>query len=64
MSKVCEICGKGKMACKKVATHSQWVTRRTNKKAEVNLQTVTITVNGQEKQVKACTKCIKTLNKK
>ena len=28
------------------------------------LQTVTITVNGQEKQVKACTKCIKTMNKK
>ena len=64
MSRVCEICGKGKMPCKKVATHSQWVTRRTNKQAEVNLQTATVMVDGKEKRVKACTKCIKTINKK
>ena len=63
MSRVCEICGRGKMDCKKVATHSQWVTRRTNKKAEVNLQVAVLTVDGKEKRVKACTKCIKTAKK-
>lgn len=60
MSKVCEICGKGKMPGNKVS-HSN---RKSNRQYEVNLQTVTITVDGKEKQVKACTKCIKTLNKK
>lgn len=59
MSRVCEICGKGKMDCKKVATNSQWVTRRSNKKAEVNLQETVI----DGKRVKACTKCIKTSRK-
>lgn len=60
MSKVCEICGRGKMSCKKLTTKSQWVTRRTNHQCELNLQTVE--VDG--KKVRACTKCIKTLNKK
>ncbi|MBR5012494.1 MAG: 50S ribosomal protein L28 [Clostridia bacterium] len=60
MSKVCEICGKGKMPGNKVS-HSN---RKSNRQYEVNLQTVTITVDGQQKQVKACTKCIKTMNKK
>lgn len=60
MSKICEICGKGKMPGNKVS-HSN---RKSNRQYEVNLQTVTITVDGQPKQVKACTKCIKTMNKK
>lgn len=60
MSKVCEICGKGKMHGHKVS-HSN---RKSNRQYEANLQTVTLTVDGQQKQVKACTKCIKTLNKK
>ena len=60
MSRVCEICGKGKMAGNKVS-HSN---RKSNRTYEVNLQEKTIVVDGKEKKVKACTKCLKTLNKK
>lgn len=60
MSRVCEICGKGKMKGHTVS-HSN---RKANRQYEANLQTVTMTVDGKEKKVKACTKCIKTLNKK
>ena len=59
MSKVCEICGKGKMGGHKVS-HSN---RKSNRTYEVNLQETVITVDGKEKRVKACTKCIKTSKK-
>lgn len=59
MSRVCEVCGKGKMAGKKVS-HSN---KKANKKWDVNIQTATIPVEGKEKKVKACTKCIKTSKK-
>ena len=59
MSRVCEICGKGKMSGHNVS-HSN---RKSNRTYEVNLQKTTITVDGQEKTVKACTKCIKTAKK-
>jgi len=60
MSRVCEICGKSRMAGKKVS-HAN---NKSNRSYEVNLQEKTIVVDGKEKKVKACTKCIKTLNKK
>ena len=60
MSRVCEICGKSKMAGNKVS-HSN---RKSNRHYEANLQTTVLTVDGKEKRVKACAKCIKTLNKK
>lgn len=59
MSKVCEICGRGKMAGKTVS-HSN---RKANRTYELNLQKATIEVDGQEKVVRACTKCIKTSKK-
>ena len=59
MSRVCEICGKGKMAGNTVS-HSN---RKANRKYEANLQKTTIVVDGKEKTVKACTKCIKTAKK-
>ncbi|MDD4110990.1 MAG: 50S ribosomal protein L28 [Clostridia bacterium] len=59
MSKVCEVCGKGKMAGYKVS-HSN---KKSNKKWDANLQTTTMVVDGKEKKVKACTKCIKTSKK-
>lgn len=59
MSRVCEICGKGKMSGHNVS-HSN---RKSNRTYEVNLQKTTITVDGKEKTVKACTKCIKSAKK-
>ena len=59
MSKVCEVCGKGKMAGNTVS-HSN---RKAPRKYDANLQTTEITVDGKPKKVKACTKCIKTAKK-
>ena len=59
MSKVCEICGKSKMAGCNVS-HSN---RKSNKQYQANLQTTTIVVDGKEQKVTACTKCIKTSKK-
>ncbi len=55
MSRVCEICGKGKMTGYTVS-HAN---NRAPKKYDANLQVTEI--NG--KKVKACTKCIKTAKK-
>jgi large subunit ribosomal protein L28 len=55
MSKVCEVCGKGKMAGHKVS-HSN---RKANKVWDANLQSTTLVVDGKETRVRACTKCIK-----
>jgi len=55
MSRVCDICGKGKMAGKTVS-HAN---NKANKKFEVNLQETVI----DGKKVTACTKCIKTARK-
>lgn len=59
MSRVCEVCGRGKMAGKNVS-HSN---RKSNRTYEINLQKTVMEVNGQEKSVRACTKCIKTAKK-
>lgn len=59
MGKICEVCGKGKMAGNKVS-HSN---KKSNKKWDVNLQSTTITIDDKEKKVKACTKCMKTAKK-
>lgn len=37
--------------------------RKSNRRFEVNLQETVLTIDGKEKKVKACTKCIKTLKK-
>jgi len=59
MSRVCDICGKGQMdGC--TVSHAN---NKANKKYKVNLQTTTMTVDGKEQKVKACTKCIKTARK-
>ena len=55
MSRVCEVCGKGKMAGNTVS-HSN---RKAPRKYDANLQTTEI----DGKKVKACTKCIKTAKK-
>ncbi len=59
MSRVCDICGKNQMdGC--TVSHAN---NKANKKYKVNLQTTTMTVDGKEVKVKACTKCIKTARK-
>lgn len=59
MSKVCEVCGRGKMTGHKVS-HSN---RKANRTWDLNLQQATLEVDGKEKRVKVCTKCIKTAKK-
>ncbi|MBQ8845008.1 MAG: 50S ribosomal protein L28 [Clostridia bacterium] len=55
MSRVCEICGKGKMDGKTVS-HAN---NKAPRKYEVNLQETII----DGKRVRACTKCIKNAKK-
>ncbi len=55
MSRVCEVCGKGKMDGKTVSHANNKAPRKYN----VNLQTTEI----DGKKVRACTKCIKTAKK-
>lgn len=59
MSRVCEICGKGRQSGKQVSFSE----RKSNKTFEVNLQKTTIEVDGKPATVKACTKCIKKAKK-
>jgi len=59
MSKVCEVCGRGKMTGKQVSFSN----KKYNRTYELNLQKTTIEVDGKEKTVKACTKCIRTAKK-
>ena len=59
MSRVCEVCGRGKMTGKQVSFSN----KKYNRTYELNLQKTTIEVDGQPKTVKACTKCIKTAKK-
>jgi len=56
MSRVCSICGKGKMGGHLVS-HSN---RKTNRAWNANVQKVKIEVNGTEKAQYVCTKCMKT----
>jgi len=55
----CEICGKGRASGSNVS-HSA---RHTKRIFAVNLQKATITVDGITRQVRACTRCLRTLNK-
>ncbi len=60
MSKICDNCGKTKMAGNQVHRQSQWVQRRTSTPKNVNLQSVTVTdENGNTCKKKLCTRCIK-----
>jgi large subunit ribosomal protein L28 len=60
MSRVCELCGKGKMAGNTVS-HSN---KRAPKKYVPNIQKETINLDdGSKITMKVCTKCKKTLRK-
>lgn len=57
MSRVCSICGKGKMKGNLVS-HSNI---KTNKHYNANVQKVKIDDNGTTKSAYVCTKCLKTI---
>lgn len=55
MSKVCEVCGRGKQSGKNVSFSN----RKSNRTYEINLQKAKVEIDGKEQTVRACTKCIK-----
>ena len=57
MSRVCSICGKGKMKGNMVS-HSNI---KTNKHYNANVQKVKVEIDGNTKSEYVCTKCLKTL---
>jgi len=59
MSKVCYLCGKKTLSGNNVS-HSH---KKTKRKWLVNLKNYTLKIDGQEKKVKLCSKCIKAQNK-
>lgn len=68
MSKVCDICGKGKMAgkvikrrgmAKKEGGVGRKITGRSIRRFAPNLQRVKVNLNGVIKTLKVCTACIR-----
>ena len=55
MSKVCEICGKGPVVGNNVS-HAH---NKTKRRWYPNLQTVKVSVGGQTKKLKVCTRCLR-----
>jgi len=68
MSKVCDICGKGKMAgkaikrrgmAKKYGGVGQKITGRSIRRFSPNLQKIKVNLKGVIKTLKVCTACIR-----
>ncbi|MDR3021945.1 MAG: 50S ribosomal protein L28 [Clostridiales bacterium] len=59
MARVCGICGKGKATGNNVS-HSKRHTRRT---FDVNLHKKVVPLDGVDKRVYVCTRCVRTTNK-
>jgi large subunit ribosomal protein L28 len=55
----CEVCGKGPQFGNNVS-HSM---RHTKRRWNVNVQRMTVTVNGVERKQYVCAQCIKTMRK-
>lgn len=55
MAKNCELCGRGPVFGHRIS-HAHNVT---NRRWNVNLQSVRAVVNGANKRIKVCTSCIK-----
>ena len=58
MSRVCDLCGKGKLRGNTVS-HSN---RKAPRHYKPNLQKETVEISGNNFSVKVCTKCKRTLN--
>ncbi len=59
MASRCELCGKG-VAFGHNVSHSN---RKTNRRFLPNVQKTLVQVNGTQRRVFACTRCIRTLRK-
>jgi len=55
MSKVCDICGKGPVVGNNVS-HAH---NKTKRRWYPNLQTVKVSIGGQTKKLKVCTRCLR-----
>ncbi len=55
VAKICEICGKGKLAGNLVS-HSHI---RTHRRWEPNLRTISATVDGVPRRLRVCTRCLR-----
>ena len=56
MAKVCDVCGRGPIFGHKIS-HAHNVS---NRRWNVNLQSVKAVIEGSSKRVRVCTSCIKT----
>jgi large subunit ribosomal protein L28 len=56
----CEMCGKGPQFGHKVS-HSK---QRSKRKFKPNIQRVRVMVDGKERRMQLCTRCLRTLTKK
>lgn len=70
MALVCEICGKGKSVGssqkhRRGVAGKRWKKRvsRTPRTFKPNLQKKTVIINGEEKKMNICTRCIKRIKK-
>lgn len=70
MAIVCEICGKKKSVGrsqkhKRGVAGKRWRKRapKTSREFKPNLQKVTLKINGEEKKMRVCAKCIKRIRK-
>ncbi len=57
MSRVCDVCGKGKQVGLNVP-HSK---HKTKKVCMPNLQSKTVMIGGTKQRIKVCTSCLKSL---
>ena len=55
MARVCEVCGRGPMFGHRISHAHNLTNRRWN----INLQTVRAVVHGAAKKIRVCTSCIK-----
>jgi large subunit ribosomal protein L28 len=55
MARVCEVCGRGPMFGHRISHAHNLTNRRWN----INLQTVRAVVRGAAKKIRVCTSCIK-----
>ena len=55
MARVCDVCGRGPVFGHKIS-HAHNVT---NRRWNINLQTVRAIVNGASKRIRVCTTCIR-----
>jgi large subunit ribosomal protein L28 len=55
----CEICGKGPVSGSNVS-HSN---RHTKRRFRPNLQSARLTIGGEQRRVKICTRCLRTRTK-